>query len=104
MQFLAVSVSRDRCEIESLTHEKPNGFKPTLLNATAGARTTMSASQGQVTRRRAEKAVRAPLRFGWRFELVVFVAKTRAAEWPLLWCFDQTRFHRITFDVVDHFP
>jgi hypothetical protein len=34
--ILALALSCDRCDIESLRQEKPNGFKPILLNA-AGA-------------------------------------------------------------------
>ena len=48
--------------------------------------------------------IRVPLRLGRRFEAIVFVPKACAAERPLLRCFHQTRFHRIRFDVVDHFP
>ena len=35
MQSPTLAVSRDRYDIESLTQKKPNGFKPTLLNAAA---------------------------------------------------------------------
>ena len=48
-------------------------------------------------------AVRAPLRLGRRFEPVVFVAKTRAAEGPLLRGFHQSCCHWVPFDVVSHF-
>jgi hypothetical protein len=60
-----------------------HGNDHATLKVRLGARTAESASLGRM-KKRTDLAVRAPLRPGWRFEPIVFVTKTRAAEGPLL--------------------